>query len=46
MLIANSTGAAAARRAGVRGAVEAAAVEEFIRPTLATVTISLRIRNV
>ena len=35
MLIANSTGAAAARRAGVRGAVEAAAVEEFIRSTLA-----------
>ena len=45
MLIANSTGAAVARRAGVRGAVEAAAVEKLIRSTLATVTISLRIRN-
>jgi hypothetical protein len=46
MLIANSTGAAAARRAGVRGVVEAPAVEVFIRPTLAMVTNSLRIRNV
>ena len=49
MLIANSTGAAAARRAGMRGEVGAAAVEAVslsMRPTLATVTESLRIRNV
>jgi hypothetical protein len=46
MLIANSTGAAAARRAGMRGAMGAAAVEGLMAPTLATVTESLRIRNV